>query len=150
MNLVPNNYFRVALIARAACVGKKRIHRQAARERWPRKRCANAFVFQPPRELLGKCRKLAAATVAFPERLSQPLLFESLRVAFRWVGCLLLAQAIQVREPRELALRHIAEQMDFKISPTSLRRNFLRFAALGVTGLAERKRGRVGRKKNIR
>jgi len=147
------DFFGAALIALAARISKKTVHRRAAREGWRRRQDGNAFVYQVPRALLGKClalagesgpRGLSGETVT-PERRA-----EALRIVHRLLACLLLGSAIEAGSPHESSLNRVARVASFRCSPRSLRRWFKAFAARGTAGLAERKRGRVGRKPNVK
>jgi hypothetical protein len=146
-------FFPAAVIAIAAGVSSLQVRRRAARERWARRVNGNAHHFIPPRPILARCRQLLRrgkprglqVAPLTPERRA-----ESLRLAHRMFACLMLASALDTGCATELALIRVAHLVSFNCSATSLRRWFQRFEKHGVSGLAENKLGRVGRKKGKR
>jgi len=144
-----SSHFPAATIAEAAGTYKRAVHRRALRENWQREFNGNQFVFAPPRKLLAKCRAIARLVQPRGLRLSSVTperRAESLRIKFRMEAVLLLAAALDSGEPHEAALRRVAHVVSFQVSPRSLRRWFAAFEEHGVSGLAESKRGVVGRK----
>lgn len=144
--------FPASVIAAAAGGCKRTAIRRALRENWNRGHNGNQFVFEPPRQLLAKCRAIARLVQPRGLRLSSVTperRAEALRINFRTEAVLLLAAALDAGEPHEQALRRVAKVVSFQVSPRSLRRWFAAFEAHGVPGLAERKRGRSGRKAEV-
>jgi hypothetical protein len=148
-----DTHFPAAIIAIAAGVSTRTVHRRAARGRWARRVNGNEFDFQPPRPLLAKCRKLTQLArprglqvAGFtPERRA-----EMLRAVHRLFACMLLASALDAGGGREAALRRVAHVTSFKCSARSLRRWFGAVESLGIVGLSEHKRGVVGRRSEYR
>ena len=146
----PESFFPAALIAVALDTYKRSVHRQAARENWPRRRSGNQFLLRPPPKSLGRCRRLARllkprglrAEIITPERRA-----EALRVVHRLTAVMVLAATVETGTPHEQALRQVSHLFTLKISTASLRRWTRRFTDSGVAGLAELKRGRSGRKR---
>ena len=141
--------FPGAVISQAAGISKKTAIRRALRENWQRGWNGNAYVFQPPRKFLAKCRAIARIVQPRGLRLSSVTperRAEALRINFRTEAVLMLAAALDAGEPHEKALRRVAHVVSFQVSPRSLRRWFTAFEKQGVAGLAERKRGHSGRK----
>ncbi len=149
MNLSQSELYPAAIIAMAAGVSARTIHRHAVREGWKRGANGNEFGYLPPRALLAKCRRLMRRVPPRGlqiEGLTQERRAEALRVSRRMDACLLLAAALDAGEGRERALVRVAHIANFPCSARSLRRWFNAFEEHGVAGLAERKRGRVGAK----
>jgi len=145
----PESYYPAAIIAIAAGVSGRTIHRRAASERWKVRTNGNEFNFIPPRPLLAQCRRLHRLVKPRGlqiDGLTHERRAEAFRVARRMDACLLLASEIDAGEGREAALIRVAHVANFTCSARSLRRWFAKFERFGVAGLAENKRGRVGAK----
>jgi len=150
-------WFVAADIARAVGTHKKRVHRIAARDGWPRRVFENRVEYQPP-------RRIAEAIVESPVRERQREEAEGLTVRFAD-----LAHSDEQRENvllREAAVKlllnnlHLGKEMALKlvvrhfrvkhpifaVSVSALRRWELAYRAHGLDGLVEQKRGRSGRK----
>jgi len=145
--------FPAAVIAAAAGGCKRTAIRRALRENWQRGFNGNQFVFEPPRKLLAKCR--AIARLVEPRGLRPSALIparraELMRASNRLFACLMLASALDAGESHERALVRVAHVATFKCSARSLRRWFTALESQGIAGLAERKRGRVGRKPEVK
>ncbi len=150
MNIPNSKLYPAEVIAIAAGVSARTIHRLAVRQGWKRGANGNEFGYLPPRALLVKCRRLMRRV---PPRgglqlsgLTAARRAEALRIVHRLFCCLLLVSALDAGEAREAALIRVAQLGSFACSPRSLRRWTARLEKLGVSGLAENKRGRVGAK----
>jgi len=158
MNMVPPiqaDYFSARDIARATGRNKKFIQRAAEREGWPARPNGNRFDYQPPAEIAA----LIIATPSAPAPVhSSPLVhFADLSHSDDARGTVLLReQAVQLLNRnlnlgKEVALQmvcnHFAEHHPMlRVSLSSLRRWCDLYAAAGLDGLVEQKRGRVGRR----
>ena len=148
MNSGPSqNFFSAALISKAARTYKRELQRRALRERWPSRRRGNLIEYTPPRALISKCRKLAVKTKPAGLRafsITDGQRAEMVRVQIRLAAILELSARLDTGEAYEKALAWVSNTFD--ASPSSLRRWQRAFSVRGVGGLAEHKRGRVGRK----
>ena len=155
MNRPPHHFFSAGVISLAANCHARTVIRRARRERWPRKRSGNMFLFQPPRALRGECAELDQMishlrTDDSPgytgglrrDRISPARRAEAVRLANRIAGVLALARALDTGEGREAALVRVAQAASFKCSARQLRRWFNGFEKGGLAGLVEQKRGR--------
>ena len=152
-------FFSAADIARAVGLtgekGKKMIKRTAALEKWPAKFCGNKLVFVPPPAIAELIipppaqanEEETAPTVRFRDLAHSPAARDTAllreRAVQRVQGSLSLG--------KEVALKLVVHQMQsehpmFRIGISSLRQWFDKYAAAGLDGLVEQKRGTVGRK----
>ena len=152
------DFFSARDIARALKLHKKAIQRLAAREQWPVQRHGNHLEYQPP-------PPIARCVVAQPSTINhQPSTISQRSVTFADLAhsadarekVLLREKAVQLVHVnlglgKETALQLVCNQFAtdhplFDISPRSLRRWMDAYAAHGLDGLVEQKRGRVGAK----
>lgn len=144
-----STHFPAAVIAAAAGTYKRAVIRRALREKWERQFNGNQFLLTPPRSLLAKCRaitRLVEPRGLRPSALTPERRAELMRASNRLFACLMLASSLDAGEPHEIALRRVAHVASFKCSARSLRRWFSALETNGIAGLAESKRGVVGRK----
>jgi hypothetical protein len=156
---VSPDYFSATDIARAIGLageaGKKMVKRTATMENWPRKFCGNKLVFVPPPAIA----ELIITPPAQPneENTSPTVRFTDLAhsstaretVLLREKAVLLVEANIAMG--KELALKLVVHQMQtehplLRIGVSSLRQWCAKYAAAGIDGLVEQKRGVVGRK----
>lgn len=139
-------FFPVHLIARAAGLSAKTIHRRALREFWPGRVLGNRHHFQPPDELLAACQQLANGPGAsfLDFQVADRDRAEFGRITARFNALCEAAGLIASGLGIERALRVTA--IKFGTSASQLRVWAGEFARAGIAGLLEHKRGRVGRK----
>lgn len=80
-------FFRARDISSALGVGKRTVHRRARRERWPKRRAGNRFLYAPPGGLPDNARTVGARAKALARRL--PVLAKEIRIALLNLGGLL-------------------------------------------------------------
>ncbi|MFN7138761.1 MAG: helix-turn-helix domain-containing protein [Limisphaerales bacterium] len=147
-------FFTAAEIALAIGRNKKYVHRVAARDQWPCRGVANRLEYCPP-------ANIANAILSAPERqkdLDVPTVKFTDLVAgdVQQQNVLLREKAVtdlnnNVHLGKEIALNLVVAKFRrdhplFNISVSSLRRWADAYAAFGLDGLVEQKRGRVGKK----
>lgn len=145
-------------IARALNTHKRSVQRQAQREHWPLRRNGNRIEYCPPEDI----RTSLVATPPKTLKARQCFVrFADLSYSdTQRENVLLREKAVQLAEANhfqgqetalQLVCRHFAaEHPCFHISASSLRRWCAAYAAHGLDGLVEQKRGRVGRKNYAR
>ncbi|MDE2019379.1 MAG: helix-turn-helix domain-containing protein [Patescibacteria group bacterium] len=155
----PHQYYSAAEIALAIGqpgeAGKKMVKRTAAAENWPARMLGNKLVFIPPAHIAGI---IVAAPAPVAETTAPLVRYSDLAHSEQARALVLMreraVQLVQENAPatgKETALTLVAAQMQrenplFRISVSSLRKWCDRYAASGLDGLVEQKRGRVGRK----
>jgi hypothetical protein len=153
-----DQYFCARDIARALGLsgggGKKKIHRTAVIEQWPSKFIGNKLVFIPPAsiaELIVEPPTSESAPAAPMVRFSDLIHDKAARdtVLLREKSVLMVRENTHLG--KEVALKLVAshmaiEHLTFRISVSSLRQWCVKYAAHGIDGLVEQKRGVVGRK----
>jgi len=149
MRRIPEQFFSARDIAAALGVCKRNIQRRAARERWPKRRVQNKDLFAPPPAILHRvCLVIVSrpAGAAQPRLITRAGLAEALRLLGR-VACLFTLGQLRLTLPIKAALRQTTRVSPIPSSTSALRRWSLAYARAGLSGLCERKRGRVGPKK---
>jgi len=149
-----SEYFTARDIARATGWHKKQVHRIAARAGWPTRQNQNRLEYSPPQEiadiLIGTPQKLSGAplpTVTFADLAHSDQARDTVLLRERAVTLL----QNNLHQGKELALQLVCNHMRdeaplFHCSVSSLRRWVDAYAAAGIDGLVDQKRGRVGRK----
>lgn len=157
MNELPQpepQFFRVAEIALALGVNKKKVERTAKRDGWPARTEGNRVDYCPPKNI---AELIISAPTSEPEIEEPQVKFTDLvdgdsqrqNVLLRQRAVVLLKQNFVHGKEAALALvtAHIqAEAPLFSISPRSLRRWEKAYDAWGLDGLVEQKRSVVGRR----
>ena len=150
-------------IARATGTHKKRVHRIAARDGWPRREVENRVEYQPPRRIAeaivaSPVRQRASSFAEASEDREGPMVrFADLahsdeqreNVLLREAAVKLLLNNLHLGKEMALKLvvRHFrVKHPIFAVSVSALRRWELAYRAHGLDGLVEQKRGRSGRK----
>ncbi len=135
--------------------GKKMVKRTAASENWPARMLGNKLVFVPPAHIASI---IVAAPAPVAETTAPLVRYSDLNhseqaraLVLMRERAVLLVQETAPATGKEAALNLIAAQMQrenplFRVSLSSLRKWCDRYAASGLDGLVEQKRGRVGRK----
>ena len=152
-------YFAANVIARAAGVSAKTIHRRAASEGWPAKQSGNRFDYVPPASIAVLLTAPAPESAGPDARLSFTALAlndeAKAKVHARLAAVEHHAALIADGQPVEAALiatvSHLASALcplpsAFLFSTSSLRRWLAAHAQFGINGLVEQKQGRSGRK----
>ena len=153
-------WFIAADIALALGAGwhKKKVHRIAQREQWPVRQVANRLEYQPPKRvaeivLQSPCNPSAAEapTIKFTDfaggdRQRELTLWRE--EAVNLYHSLIAESSSQgVLSAFSLVAKHFKQERPlFRISEASLRVWVKRYAAFGLDGLVEQKRGACGRK----
>ena len=148
------SWFTAVEISRALKCCKKRIHRQASRERWPMRRCLNRYEYQVPRPVLTAIRQ----SPGVPGATAKPPISRDIPIAIPGPGprlarmqmreqSVLYVEALQ-RDGMSLerALHKAGKAFSFSASATSIRRWLEAYKRGGFMALNENKLGRVGRK----